>query len=45
MVFIAVYSIPTFDAVTNIVGIGGIVIGIVPLLLGGALRARRASVR
>jgi amino acid transporter len=42
MVFIAVYSIPTLDRITNIVGIGGIVIGFVPLLLGGWLRASRA---
>jgi amino acid transporter len=45
MVFIAVYSIPTLDRITNIVGIGGIVIGFVPLLLSGSLRANRASVR
>ncbi|GAB3457196.1 APC family permease [Massilia terrae] len=31
--FIALYSIPTFDLITNIVGIGGIAIGAVPLLL------------
>lgn len=31
--FIALYSIPTFDLVTNIVGIGGIAIGALPLLL------------
>ena len=31
--FIAAYSIPTFDLTTNVVGLGGIVIGIVPLLL------------
>ena len=31
--FIAIYSIPTFDVVTNVVGIGGILIGIVPLFL------------
>jgi hypothetical protein len=43
MVFIAVYSIPTLDRITNIVGIGGIVIGLVPLLLGGWLRAHRAG--
>jgi amino acid transporter len=29
--FIALYSIPTFDLITNIVGIGGIAIGGVPL--------------
>jgi amino acid transporter len=33
MVFIAIYSIPTFDEVTNILGIGGIIIGFIPLLL------------
>ena len=31
--FIALYSIPTFDLVTNIVGMGGIAIGVVPLFL------------
>ncbi|VVE27699.1 APC family permease [Pandoraea terrigena] len=31
--FIAIYSIPTFDWATNIVGMGGIVIGVIPLLL------------
>ena len=31
--FIAAYSIPTFDLTTNVVGLGGLVIGIVPLLL------------
>lgn len=31
--FIAAYSIPTFDLTTNVVGLGGIAIGIVPLLL------------
>ena len=31
--FVAIYSIPNFDLITNIVGIGGIAIGIVPLLL------------
>ncbi|MBC7415020.1 MAG: APC family permease [Herminiimonas sp.] len=40
MVFIALYSIPTFDMVTNVLGIGGILIGFVPLLLG---RWRRAA--
>lgn len=33
LIFIAIYSIPTFDTTTNIVGIGGIVVGIIPLLL------------
>ncbi|MBS0356592.1 MAG: APC family permease [Proteobacteria bacterium] len=40
MVFIAVYSIPTFDAVTDLLGIGGILVGFVPLLLG---RLRRVN--
>lgn len=34
MVFIAIYSIPTFDMITNILGVGGILVGVVPLLLG-----------
>ncbi len=33
LLFIAVYSIPTFDVVTSIIGIGGIALGIVPYLL------------
>jgi amino acid transporter len=44
MVFIAIYSIPTLDRITNIVGIGGIVIGFVPLLLAGSMRAHRTGV-
>jgi amino acid transporter len=31
--FIAIYSIPTFDWVTNVVGLGGIAIGAIPLFL------------
>ncbi|MGB8517662.1 MAG: APC family permease, partial [Gallionella sp.] len=31
--YIAAYSIPTFDLTTNIVGLGGLAIGIVPLLM------------
>lgn len=31
--FIALYSIPTFDLTTNILGLGGIAIGIVPFIL------------
>ena len=34
MVFIALYSIPTFDTITNLMGIGGILVGFVPLVLG-----------
>ncbi|NML45276.1 APC family permease [Ramlibacter sp. G-1-2-2] len=33
MFFIALYSVPTFDVVTNVVGMGGIAIGAVPLFL------------
>ena len=43
MVFIALYSIPTFDAVTNILGIGGILVGFVPLFLGGLRRVHGAK--
>ncbi len=42
MVFIALYSIPTFDLVTNVLGIGGILIGAVPLLLS---RGRKVSLK
>jgi amino acid transporter len=42
LVFIAVYSVPTFDLVTNVVGIGGIAIGIVPFLLN-RMRRRRSG--
>ena len=31
-IFIAAYSVPTFDLTTNVVGIGSIAIGIVPYL-------------
>ncbi len=33
LVFIACYSIPTFDFITVMIGIGGIVVGVVPMLL------------
>ncbi len=32
LIFIACFSIPTFDVVTNVVGLGGICLGIVPFL-------------
>lgn len=41
--FIALYSIPTFDWVTNVVGMGGIAIGVVPLLLNRRRMAARAG--
>lgn len=31
--FVAGYSIPEFDLITNVVGLGGIAIGIIPLLV------------
>jgi amino acid transporter len=33
LAFVAIYSIPTFDLATNLIGLGGIGVGIVPLLL------------
>lgn len=33
MVFIAIYSIPTFDLLTNLLGLGGLLIGFIPLIL------------
>lgn len=41
MVFIALYSIPTFDLITNLAGIGGLIIGFIPLALSG--RRNRAA--
>jgi len=38
MVFLAIYSIPTFDKVTNIMGVGGLLFGFVPLYLGARRR-------
>lgn len=43
MVFIALYSIPTFDIVTNILGVGGIVVGFIPLILGSVRRRSGAK--
>lgn len=40
MVFIALYSIPTFDSITITAGIGGILIGFVPLFLGSSRRTQ-----
>jgi amino acid transporter len=33
LIFIAIYSIRSFDVTTNIVGLGGIAVGIVPLVM------------
>jgi amino acid transporter len=43
LVFIAIYSIPTFDTVTLAIGIGGIAVGAVPLLLNRLARRRRTA--
>jgi amino acid transporter len=40
LVFIALYSIPTFDLLTNVIGIGGIAIGVVPFALNLRRRAK-----
>ncbi len=41
LTFVAIYSIPSFDLVTNIMGLGGIVIGVVPLSLNHLRLARK----
>jgi len=33
LIYIALYSIPTFDWITNLVGLGGIFIGVIPFFL------------
>ena len=33
LIFIAAFSVPTFDLVTNIVGLGGILLGFIPLII------------
>lgn len=38
LVFIAIYSIPTFDDLTICIGIGGILIGFIPFLLNTRVR-------
>jgi amino acid transporter len=34
MTFIGLYSIPTFDTITLVIGVGGLLIGVIPLVLG-----------
>jgi amino acid transporter len=41
MVFIAFWSLPTFDAVTLFVGVGGLALGLIPLFL--ARRSRKVA--
>ena len=43
MVFIALYSIPTFDPITNLMGLGGLLLGFVPLVLGRSRRRMAIS--
>jgi len=31
--FVAIYSIPTFDLATNLIGLGGILLGVFPLIM------------
>jgi amino acid transporter len=38
--FIAVYSIPTFDLTTNVIGLGGIAIGVIPWAMNRRRRLR-----
>jgi amino acid transporter len=38
MVFIAIWSVPTFDAVTLLVGVGGLAIGLIPLVMARRVR-------
>jgi amino acid transporter len=45
LAFVAIYSIPTFDPVTNIIGIGGIAIGLVPLFLNRWRKVRASRGR
>ncbi|MDR3492950.1 MAG: APC family permease [Gammaproteobacteria bacterium] len=44
LIFIALYSVKTFDMVTNIIGLGGIAIGAVPLYLSHKRRAASKKV-
>jgi amino acid transporter len=41
--FIALYSIPTFDTMTTIVGIGGIAIGLIPILLSKIITGKNST--
>src|SRR5262252_1133131 len=42
--FIAVYNVPTFDWTTNVVGLGGIAIGIIPYLASRSRSARYGAI-
>lgn len=43
MVFIAIYSVPTFDLLTNVLGVGGLLIGFIPLFLNRWLMRQPVS--
>jgi hypothetical protein len=43
MVFIAIYSIKTFDGIASTLGIGGILLGFVPLLFSSSRKANAAD--
>lgn len=45
MVFIALYSAQGFDLTTNIIGIGGLLIGFIPLFLGRIRQANTVKVK
>jgi hypothetical protein len=42
MVFIGLYSIPTFENVTLIIGVGGLLLGFIPLMLGRMRKGKPA---
>jgi hypothetical protein len=41
--FIAIYNLPTYDLMTNLIGVGGIAIGIVPYLQSRSRLGRRGT--
>ena len=43
LIFVALYSIPTFDFITNMVGLGGIVIGIIPFLWNDRIHHKKTN--
>ncbi len=45
LVFIAVESVPTFDTVTNAIGLGGIVVGLVPWMIHQRRRTSQSTAK
>ncbi|NNM53041.1 MAG: APC family permease [Pseudomonadales bacterium] len=43
LVFIAVESVPTFDTVTNVIGLGGIVLGLIPWIINQKRRTSQST--